>query len=132
MSEDNMKDDQITKEPESPIVKQKDPRRIEAGRRLSLYHKRAKEALKIENNRYTGDEVVEESSNSKWMPEISLTTALSLAGIVLTGIDLYFRYRKNKPIQNNETIPTATTQHIVKNDVKPQTKSKIPIRTGME
>ena len=130
MSEEH-KDDQITKEPEQPLIKQKDPKKVAAGKLLAQYHKKAKAALESEKNHNT--EVVEES-NSKWVPEISLTTALSLAGIVLTGIDLYFRYRKNKPAQNNETIPTPPKKdNIEKNDVKPQTKSKISVpRIGME
>jgi len=50
-----LKDDIITKEPEQ-IVKQKDPKKVAAGKRLAEYHKKARDALKIEKDRETGGE----------------------------------------------------------------------------
>jgi len=112
--------DIITKEPENPIIKQKDPKKVAAGKRLAEYHKKAKKALEIEKNH----ETEEETSNS-WTPEISLTTALTLVGISLTVIDLYFRWRNNKKVYT----PVKTSKM---EDITPET-NKIPIpRIGME
>jgi len=69
-------DDQITKEPETPIVKQKDPKKIAAGKKLAEYHRNAKKALE------------KSEVHENWTP--SLTTALTLVGIGLTALDLYF------------------------------------------
>jgi len=125
MSEESK--DIITKEPQNPIIKQKDPKKVAAGKRLAEYHKKAKNALEIEKNRENGetiDDSVEETSNS-WTPEISLTTALTLVGITLTAIDLYFRWRNNKKVYT--PVKTAKME-----DITPET-NKIPItRIGME
>ena len=80
--------EQITSEPKE-IKKTKDPKKVAAGKRLAEYHKKAKEALKNK------EEPAAETSSS-WMPEISLTTALSIVGITLTAVDLYFRWQKDK------------------------------------
>ena len=104
MSEDV---EQITKTPvESNVkTKEKDPKKVAAGKRLAEYNKRAKEALKEkmkrdaekEEERETG-----ESQNSKditaegWIPEISFTTAISLVGIGLTVINMFMSYKKGE------------------------------------
>jgi hypothetical protein len=85
--------EQITSEPKE-VKKTKDPKKVAAGKRLAEYHKKAKEALKNKEP---------EEKSSSWMPEISFTTALSLVGITLTAVDLYFRWRKDKPKENVET-----------------------------
>ena len=89
--------EQITKEPEAEksvraSKAMKNPRRVEAGKRLAVYHRKAKEALQSEKSK----DDVEEHSNPKtgWMPELSLTTGLAIVGIGLTTLDLYFRWRK--------------------------------------
>ena len=99
--------EQITKTPiESNVkTKEKDPKKVAAGKRLAEYNKRAKEALKEkikrdaekEEERETG-----ESQNSKtltaegWIPEISFTTAISLVGFGLTAINMFMSYRKGE------------------------------------
>ncbi len=119
----------ITKEPEQKIERIKDPKKVAAGKRLAQYHKKAKQAL--ENN------IVEEDNNSQWLPEISLTTGLTLIGLGLTAIDLYFRWKSNnqtRPINedlpkiNNESVPKINNE-TVKPVVQP---SRIPKRIGME
>ena len=127
MSENHQEIEQITKEPEQKIERVKDPKKVAAGRRLAEYNKKAKKAIKKDNE----DDVIEED-NSKWMPEISLTTALSLVGITITCIDLYFRWKKSndkKPtpksnIEREEPIPKIEDEAI-----KPVSQpSKIPKR----
>ena len=96
--------EQITKEPES-AVKIKNPKRVEAGRRLAAYHKKAKNDLKKEKLKDDSIDVgddVEENNNPKaaWIPELSLTTGLTLVGITLTAVDLYMRYKSSKTPQH--------------------------------
>jgi len=81
-------EDQITKEPETPIVKQKDPKKVAAGKKLAEYHKNAKKAL--EKNAEDGP------TANNWAP--SLTTTLTIVGIGLTALYLYFRWKKEAPI----------------------------------
>lgn len=133
MSEDNTQVEQITKKPEQRIERVKDPQKVAAGRRLVAYHKKAKQALKQENERETGNETEEETSNSKWMPDISMTTAISLIGISLTVVDLYFRWKKNKNQVITPTKPKIESNEVEDVKLKQTTKSKIPIpRIGME
>ena len=134
MSEDV---EQITKTPvESNVkTKEKDPKKVAAGKRLAEYNRRAKEALKEkmkrdaekEEERETG-----ESQNSKdigWIPEISFTTAISIVGIGLTAINLFMSYRKG------EIAPTRLPESPIREKgsviERPQ-PSKIPVpKMGM-
>ena len=104
-----MSDDveKITKTPvESNVkTKEKDPKKVAAGKRLAEYNKRAKEALK-EKMRREAERETGESQNSKditavgWIPEISFTTAvISIVGIGLTAINMFMSYRKDDPPQ---------------------------------
>ena len=75
--------EQITKEPEV-VKKIKDPKKVAAGKRLAEYHKKAKNALQ------------KEKTPKSWMPEISLTTAISIVGTTIAAADLYYRWKSSK------------------------------------
>ena len=102
-----MSDDveQITKTPavENVKTKEKDPKKVAAGKRLAEYNKRAKEALKEKMKRDAEKEEERETGESAlevgWFPEISFTTAISLVGIGLTAINMFMSYRKDDPPQ---------------------------------
>ena len=102
--------EQITREPAEPIIKIKNPKRVEAGKRLAMQHKMAKDALKKEKLKDDSpkkqQDYVEENNTSKtsWMPDISLTTGLTLVGITLTGVDLYMRYKSSEKPKTYEPI----------------------------
>ena len=99
-----MSDDveQITKTPavESNVkTKEKDPKKVAAGKKLAEYNKRAKEALKEKKRRDAEKE--EESKDLTavgWIPEISFTTAISLVGIGLTAVNMFMSYRKDTEV----------------------------------
>ena len=102
-----MSDDveQITKTPvESNYrTKEKDPKKVAAGKKLAEYNKRAKEALKEKMKREAEKsqeerETVESAISGGWIPEISFTTAISLVGIGLTAINMYMSYRKDTKV----------------------------------
>ena len=105
-----MSDDveQITKDPiESNVkTKEKDPKKVAAGKRLAEYNKRAKEALKEKIKREAEKEEERETGESQssktltaegWIPEISFATAISLVGIGLAAINMFIIYRKDDP-----------------------------------
>ena len=95
--------EQITKTPiESNVkTKEKDPKKVAAGKRLAEYNKRAKEALK-EKMRREDERETGESQNSKdltsdgWIPEVSFTTAIAVVGFGLTAINMFMSYRKGE------------------------------------
>ena len=130
MSEDV---EQITKTPvdSNDRTKEKDPKKVAAGKRLAEYNKRAKEALK-EKMKRDAEKATEpeeretgESQNSKtltaegWIPEISFSTAISLVGIGLAAINMFIIYRKDTKVDPPPAIE------------RPQ-QSKIPVpKMGM-
>ena len=103
-----MSDDveQITKTPvESNVkTKEKDPKKVAAGKRLAEYNKRAKEALKEKMRREAEKEEESKDLTSEkgsriegWIPEVSFATAISLVGFGLAAINLFMSYRKDDP-----------------------------------
>ena len=124
-----MSDDveQITKTPvESNVkTKEKDPKKVAAGKKLAEYNKRAKEALK-EKMKREAEKEEERDEQSKdltavgWIPEISFTTAISLVGIGLTALNMFMSYRKDTEVDPPLTEPP------------PVIASKIPVpKMGM-
>ena len=129
MSEDV---EQITKAPiESNVkTKEKDPKKVAAGKRLAEYNKRAKEALKEkmrrEAERETGESAEAEQGSRMGgrFPEISFTTAISLVGIGLTALNMFMSYKKDTEIDPPLTEPPPAIE-------RPQ-PSKIPVpKMGM-
>ena len=127
MSEDV---EQITKTSiESNVkTKEKDPKKVAAGKKLAEYNRRAKEALKEKMKREAekATEPEERDDQSKdltaegWIPEISFTTAISLVGIVLTAVNMIMSYRKDTKVDPPLTEPP------------PAIASKIPVpKMGM-
>ena len=133
---DSTQVDQITREPEQKIERVKNPKKVAAGKRLVEYHKKAKQALKQEKEHENNEVIEEDNANSKWLPEISLTTGLTIIGIGLTVFDLYLRYQKKDNIeakpQHIKDVPK--TSEPSPSVVSKQDISKIPVpkRIGME
>ena len=143
-----MSDDveEITKIPaveSNDRTKEKDPKKVAAGKRLAEYNKRAKEALKEKMKRDAEKsqeerETGERHSNALeggWIPEISFTTAISLVGIGLTAINMFMSYRKDTEVlSRDESLsepPTYDRQGVQPVIERPQ-QSKIPVpKMGM-
>ena len=139
MSEDV---EQITKTPiESNVkTKEKDPKKVAAGKKLAEYNRRAKEALKEkmkrdaekEEERETGERHSNDLEGG-WIPEISFTTAIYLVGIGLAAINLFMSYRKDTKVLSrdlslNEPPPIREPCYVIE---RPQ-PSKIPVpKMGM-
>ena len=108
MSEDI---EQITKAPaiESNVkTKEKDPKKVAAGKKLAEYNRKAKEALKEKMKREAEqgsrmekaqeNEVIENrETDESWIPEVSFTTAISVVGIGLTALNMFMSYKKGTP-----------------------------------
>ena len=128
--------EQITKTPiESNVkTKEKDPKKVAAGKKLAEYNKRAKEALK-EKMKRDAEKEEERDEQSKtltaegWIPEISFTTAISLVGFGLAAINLFMSYRKDDPPQVR--LPESPIREKGSVIERPQ-QSKIPVpKMGM-
>ena len=133
--------EQITKTPITESVKkEKDPKKVAAGKKLAEYNRRAKEALKEkmkreaekaqeEEERETGESAIAEQGSPMggWIPEISFTTAISLVGIGLTALNMFMSNKKDTPSDPPPRLPEPTLSE----PLKPQ-PSKIPLpKMGM-
>ena len=138
-----MSDDveQITKTPiESNVkTKEKDPKKVAAGKRLAEYNKRAKEALKekmkreAEKEEESKDLTAEQGSRIEgWIPEVSFTTTIFLVGIGLTAINLFISYRKDTKVDPPLTEPPPYDRQGVQPVIERPQPSKIPVpKMGM-
>ena len=105
---DNNTTEQITKPEEnkaSTPKREKDPKKVAAGKKLAEYNRRHKEAYEREMKREAEKNLEsiqeeEESSTSEegesWIPNLSFSTVVSLIGVGIAAVDLYMRYRRNR------------------------------------
>ena len=130
-----MSDDveQITKTPieSNDRTKEKDPKKVAAGKKLAEYNRRAKEALKEKMKRDAEKATEPEESKDLtavgWIPEISFTTAISIVGIGLTAINLFMSYKKD----TEEIAPCKQIESRLP-EPEPSKPSKIPVpKMGM-
>ena len=94
--------EQITADPapenKDTKKREKDPKKVAAGKKLAEYNKKAKEALAREREQVDSEDKEEKSNNEAkaWLPELSFTTVLSIIGIGFTAFDMFMRYYKNR------------------------------------
>ena len=126
--------EQITKTPvESNVkTKEKDPKKVAAGKKLAEYNRKAKEALKEkmkrEAEKVTEPEERETGESKGWIPEISFTTAISLVGIGLTAINMFMSYKKDTKVdptqvrlpESNRDLSLDRTLREIASRVEPQ------------
>ena len=139
-----MSDDveQITKTPvESNVkTKEKDPKKVAAGKKLAEYNKRAKEALKEKMKREAEqgsrmEKEEERETDESWIPEVSFTTAISLVGIGLTALNMFMSYKKGTNVDPPTRLPESPIREHNFETVREQGSviaSKIPVpKMGM-
>ena len=132
MSEAEQEVEQITAPPTEPKKPEKDPKKIAAGKKLAEYNKKAKLALQRDVQREKEESAIEESrKDSGWFPKISFSTAVSLVGIVLGGINLYFRLKPKDDFVHEMKVIKADHIKSEKAHEPGETKSNIPIRVEM-
>ena len=118
--------EQITATPKPApkhAAKEKDPKKVAAGRKLAEYNKRAKEALARETERVKPPDVKDDDSSEPggWITELSFTTVLSLVGIGLTAVELFLRYKGSKSPKPRSQEADRTP------DTPPPSKLPVPI-----
>ena len=136
--------EQITKTPaiESNVkTKEKDPKKVAAGKKLAEYNRKAKEALKEKMKREAEkaqeNEVIEERETGEsaiaggWIPEVSFTTAISIVGIGLTAINMFMSYKKDTKVEPSPRLQESPIREKGSVIERPQ-QSKIPVpKMGM-
>ena len=87
-------EEQITKPaPKVKPQKEKDPKKVAAGKKLAEKNRQAKAALERELKREIAEREQENENSAGWLPEMSFQTILSLVGVAFTAFELYQRFR---------------------------------------
>ena len=87
-------EEQITKPaPKVKPQREKDPKKVAAGKKLAEKNRQAKAALEREIKRAIAEREQENENSAGRLPEMSFQTVLSLVGVAFTAFELYQRFR---------------------------------------
>ena len=87
-------EEQITKPaPKVKPQKEKDPKKVAAGKKLAEKNRQAKAALEREIKREIAEKEKENENSAGWLPEMSFQTVLSIVVVAFTAFELYQRFR---------------------------------------
>ena len=90
-------EEQITKPaPKVKPQREKDPKKVAAGKKLAEKNRQAKAALEreVKREREKAEKEQENENSPGWLPEMSFQTVLSIVGMTFTAIELYQRFRQ--------------------------------------
>ena len=89
-------EEQITKPaPKVKPQREKDPKKVAAGKKLAEKNRKAKAALEreVKREREIAEKEKENENSAGWLPEMSFQTVLSIVGVAFTAFELYQRSR---------------------------------------
>ena len=87
-------EEQITKPaPKVKPQKEKDPKKVAAGKKLAEKNRQAKAALEREIKREIAEKEKENENSDGWLPEMSFQTVLSIVGVAFSAFELYKHFR---------------------------------------
>ena len=104
----------VTQQQET-VTKQKNPLRIEQGKKLVEYNKRKKEELKCLNEQITKQDDIAEHKPRPNMNNYVYASSLSVFGLVISGYLLYNKFKKQE--RNLIDVPLPP---VVKNNTEPK------------
>ena len=106
-------EEQITKPaPKVKPQREKDPKKVAAGKKLAEKNRQAKAALEREIKREIAEKEQENENSAGWLPEMSFQTVLSIVGIAFTAFEMYQRFhpKTSSGVRiNNEHNSTQNT-----------------------
>ena len=87
-------EEQITKPaPKVKPQREKDPKKVAAGKKLAEKNRQAKAALERELKREIAEKEQENENSAGWLPEMSFQTVLSIVGVAFSAFEMYKRFR---------------------------------------
>ena len=87
-------EEQITKPaPKVKPQKEKDPKKVAAGKKLAEKNRQAKAALEREIKREIAEKEKENENSAGWLPEMSFQTVLAIIGVAFSAFEMYHRFR---------------------------------------
>ena len=88
------REEQITKPaPKVKPQKEKDPKKVAAGKKLAEKNRQAKAALEREIKREIAEKEKENENSAGWLPEMSFQTVLSIVSVAFSAFEMYKRFR---------------------------------------
>ena len=107
-------EEQITKPaPKVKPQKEKDPKKVAAGKKLAEKNRQAKAALEREIKREIAEKEKENENSAVWLPEMSFQTVLSIVGVAFSAFEMYKRFRpkSSSGSAQNTISPRAEPKH---------------------
>ena len=96
-------EEQITKPaPKVKPQKEKDPKKVAAGKKLAEKNRQAKAALEREIKREIAEKEKENENSEGWLPEMSFQTVLAIVGVAFSAFEMYKRFRPKASSQRSE------------------------------
>ena len=90
-------EEQITKPaPKVKPQKEKDPKKVAAGKMLAEKNRQAKAALEREIKREIAEKEKENENSAGWLPEMSFQNVLSIVGVAFSAFELYKRFHQKE------------------------------------
>ena len=87
-------EEQITKPaPKVKPQKEKDPKKVAAGKKRAEKNRQAKAALEREIKREIAEKEKENENSAGWLPEMSFHNVLSIVGVAFSAFEMYKRFR---------------------------------------
>ena len=87
-------EEQITKPaPKVKPQREKDPKKVAAGKKLAEKNRQAKAALEREIKREIAEKEKENENSAGWLPEMSFQTVLAIVGVAFSAFEMYKRFR---------------------------------------
>ena len=135
-------EEQITKPaPKAKPQREKDPKKVAAGKKLAEKNRQAKAALEreVKREREMAEKEHENENSPGWLPEMSFQTVLSIVSITFTAIELYQRFRQKdssgsaqSPIYSITAEPRAEPKQSVAGRSGAPTSGTMTERSGKE
>ena len=86
-------EEQITKPaPKVKPQREKDPKKVAAGKKLAEKKRQAKAALEREIKREIAEKEKDNENSAGWLPEMSFQTVLSIVGVAFSAFEMYKRF----------------------------------------
>ena len=86
-------EEKITKPtPKVKPQKEKDPKKVAAGKKLAEKNRQAKAALEREIKREIAEKEKENENSAGWLPEMSFQTVLAIVGVAFSAFEMYKRF----------------------------------------
>ena len=109
-------EEQITKPaPKVKPQREKDPKKIAAGKKLAEKNRKAKAALEreVKREREIAEKEKENENSAGWLPEMSFQTVLSIVGVAFTAFELYQRFRPKVSSEGRINTEHNSTQNTI-------------------